>query len=90
MQLGRVKLLSDGWAIFDLIVVSSSIAVLETQARPPTCCARAAVSAGMWTLMVPDLKQPSAELARMVREILPSMPHAARRVITLLNLEETP
>jgi HAD superfamily hydrolase (TIGR01509 family) len=52
--------------------------------------ARAAVSAGMWTLMVPDLKQPSAELARMVREILPSMPHAARRVITLLNLEETP
>jgi len=51
--------------------------------------ARAAVSAGMWTLMVPDLKQPSAELARMVREILPSMPHAARRVISLLNLEET-
>lgn len=52
--------------------------------------ARAAVSAGMWTLMVPDLKPPSPELAVMVREILPSMPEAARRVRTLLNLDPTP
>lgn len=49
--------------------------------------ARAAVSAGMWTLMVPDLKPPSDELARLVREILPSMPTAARRVLSLLSLE---
>lgn len=48
--------------------------------------ARAAVSAGMWTLMVPDLKPPSAELASLVREILPSMPAAARRVRALLNI----
>jgi len=49
--------------------------------------ARAAVGAGMWTLMVPDLKPPSVELAALVREILPSMPDAARRVRTLLNLD---
>lgn len=48
--------------------------------------ARAAVSAGMWTLMVPDLKPPSEELARLVREILPSMPDAAARVLALLEL----
>ena len=52
--------------------------------------ARAAVSAGMWTLMVPDLKPPSPALAVMVREILPSMPVAAQRVLELLKLKETP
>ncbi len=52
--------------------------------------ARAAVGAGMWTLMVPDLKPPSAELAAMVREILPSMPVAAQRLLELLNLKDTP
>lgn len=49
--------------------------------------ARAAVDAGMWTLMVPDLKPPSAALAALVREILPSMQDAARRVRRLLNLD---
>lgn len=49
--------------------------------------ARAAVDAGMWTLMVPDLKPPSPALAARVREILPSMPLAARRVRDLLNLD---
>lgn len=48
--------------------------------------ARAAVGAGMWTLLVPDLKAPSATLAALVREVLPSMPEAARRVCALLNL----
>ena len=48
---------------------------------------RAAVDAGMWTLMVPDLKPPSPALAARVREILPSMPLAARRVRDLLNLD---
>ncbi len=67
------------------IAASECIAIEDSEVG-----ARAAVSAGMWTLMVPDLKQPSAELARRVREILPSMPHAARRVLSLLNLEETP
>lgn len=49
--------------------------------------ARAAVDAGMWTLMVPDLKPPSAALAALVREVLPSMADAARRVRRLLNLD---
>lgn len=49
--------------------------------------ARAAVGAGMWTLMVPDLKPPSAALAALVREVLPSMPDAARRVQSLLKLD---
>ena len=47
--------------------------------------ARAAVSAGMWTLMVPDLKAPGAEIAALVHEILPSMPAAAVRVHALLR-----
>ncbi|MSR14358.1 MAG: HAD family phosphatase [Gammaproteobacteria bacterium] len=46
--------------------------------------ARAAVAAGMYTLLVPDLKQPSEELANLVAEIYSSMPLAARRILTLL------
>lgn len=49
--------------------------------------ARAALDAGMWTLMVPDLKPPSAALAQLVHEVLPSMPAAARRVRTLLQID---
>ena len=48
--------------------------------------ARAAVSAGMWTLMVPDLKPPGVDVAALVHEVLPSMPDAARRVQALLDL----
>ena len=47
--------------------------------------ARAAVSAGMWTLMIPDLKPPGAEISALVHEILPSMPAAATRVHHLLR-----
>ena len=46
--------------------------------------ARAAVAAGMFTLLVPDLKPPSAELAAMVSEVLASMPLAASRILHLL------
>jgi beta-phosphoglucomutase-like phosphatase (HAD superfamily) len=49
--------------------------------------ARAAVAAGMWTLMVPDFRPPSEELAAMVHEILDSMPTAARRIHHLLSLD---
>ena len=47
--------------------------------------ARAAVAAGMWTLLVPDLKPPSSELAAMVSEVLSSMPLAAARILHLLT-----
>ena len=49
--------------------------------------ARAAVAAGMRTLMVPDFKQPGAELRALVHEVLESMPHAAQRIHALLGLE---
>lgn len=48
--------------------------------------ARAAVSAGMWTLMVPDFKPPTPEVAALVHEILASIPEAALRVQALLAL----
>lgn len=48
--------------------------------------ARAAVAAGMFTLLVPDLKPPSDELAALVGEVLASMPHAASRIRALLDL----
>jgi HAD superfamily hydrolase (TIGR01509 family) len=48
--------------------------------------ARAAVAAGMFTLLVPDLKPPSLELAGMVSEVLESMPQAATRILTLLAI----
>lgn len=47
--------------------------------------ARAAVAAGMWTLMVPDFRAPSDELANMVHEVLDSMPSAAQRILQLLE-----
>jgi HAD superfamily hydrolase (TIGR01509 family) len=47
--------------------------------------ARAAVAAGMHTLMVPDLKAPSLELAELVAEVLDSMPTAAARILQLLE-----
>lgn len=47
--------------------------------------ARAAVAAGMFTLLVPDLKPPSSEIAGMVSEVLASMPHAAARILALLE-----
>ncbi len=47
--------------------------------------ARAAVAAGMCTLLVPDLKPPSSELAAMVSEVLASMPLAAARILHLLT-----
>lgn len=50
--------------------------------------ARAAISAGMWTLMIPDLKPPGADIVALVHEILPSMPAAAARVRTLLKLDK--
>ncbi len=59
----------------------------------PECCvavedsevgARAALAAGMFTLLVPDLKPPSAELAGLVHEVLPSMEAAAARILGLL------
>lgn len=46
--------------------------------------ARAAVAAGMFTLLVPDLKPPSPKLAAMVSEVLASMPLAASRILHLL------
>lgn len=46
--------------------------------------ARAALAAGMFTLLVPDLKPPSAELQSLVAEVLPSMPAAASRILRLL------
>ncbi len=46
--------------------------------------ARAAVAAGMYTLMVPDLKAPSTALIRLVSEVLDSMPSAAARILGLL------
>jgi HAD superfamily hydrolase (TIGR01509 family) len=46
--------------------------------------ARAAVAAEMFTLLVPDLKPPSAELSALVSEVLASMPHAAARILDLL------
>ena len=68
-------------------------AAAELGVDPAACIAledseigiRAAVAAGMWTLMIPDLKPASAEAARLVREILPSMPQAADRVRALLR-----
>ncbi len=47
--------------------------------------ARAAVAAGMCTLLVPDLKPPSHELAALVNEVLSSMPLAAARILHLLT-----
>lgn len=49
--------------------------------------ARAAVAAGMWTIMVPDFRPPSEALAGMVHEILDSMPAAASRIHHLLRLD---
>lgn len=46
--------------------------------------ARAAVAAGMFTLLVPDLKPPSDEVAGLVSEVLASMPAAAARILHLL------
>ena len=46
---------------------------------------RAAVAAGMFTLLVPDLRPPSHELAALVSEVLGSMPLAAARVLHLLE-----
>ena len=68
-------------------------AAAELRVEPAACIAledseigvRAAVAAGMWTLMIPDLKPASAEASALVREVLPSMPHAAERVRTLLR-----
>ena len=68
-------------------------AAAELGVEPAACIAledseigiRAAVAAGMWTLMIPDLKPASEEAALLVREILPSMPHAADRVRALLR-----
>lgn len=47
--------------------------------------ARAAVAAGMYTLLVPDLKPPSAELADLVGELCTSMPAAAARILALVG-----
>ncbi|MGH8597841.1 MAG: HAD family hydrolase, partial [Gammaproteobacteria bacterium] len=47
--------------------------------------ARAAVAAGMYTLLVPDLKPPSVALAQWVAEVVPSMPAAAERLLALLS-----
>jgi HAD superfamily hydrolase (TIGR01509 family) len=49
--------------------------------------ARAAVAAGMRTLMVPDFRPPGDELRALVHEVLESMPHAAQRIHTLLGLD---
>lgn len=48
--------------------------------------ARAAVAAGMRTLMVPDFRPPSAEIRSLVHEVLDTMPHAATRIHSLLGL----
>lgn len=48
--------------------------------------ARAAVAAGMRTLMVPDFRPPGDELRALVHEVLESMPHAAERIHALLGL----
>jgi HAD superfamily hydrolase (TIGR01509 family) len=63
---------------------------------PPACIAvedsevggRAAVAAGMFTLLVPDLKPPSPELAALVNEVHASMLLAAGRILALLMLED--
>jgi len=47
--------------------------------------ARAAVAAGMYTLLVPDLKSPSAELIGLVGDVYPSMPAAAARILNLVR-----
>lgn len=49
---------------------------------------RAAVAAGMFTLLVPDLKPPSETLAALVHEVHATMPLAARRILALLALED--
>ncbi len=50
--------------------------------------ARAAVAAGMHTLLVPDLTPPSAALTSLVAEIHGSMPAAAERILALLQAFE--
>ncbi len=47
--------------------------------------AQAAVSAGMWTLMIPDLKPPLATTRELVHEVLPSIHAAGARVHQLLR-----
>ena len=70
-----------------------------TLAVDPTACialedsevgAHAAVGAGMWTLLIPDVKQPSAATAALVHEIFPDMPAATARVRDLLRHGVTP
>ena len=46
---------------------------------------RSASSARMLTIMVPDLHQPSAEVARLADYVLPTTVHAARVVIALFD-----
>jgi HAD superfamily hydrolase (TIGR01509 family) len=52
--------------------------------------ARAAVAAGMHTLLVPDLAPPSAELRHLVNEVLPSMTVAAARILGLVASRTLP
>ena len=48
--------------------------------------ARAAVAAGMFTILVPDLKQPDAELAELVDVVVPDMPAAGALIRQMLAL----
>lgn len=65
-----------------------------TLAMAPSACialedsevgVHAAVGAGMWTLMIPDLKQPSAATAALANEVFPEMLAATARVRELLR-----
>ncbi len=46
--------------------------------------ARAAVAAGMYTILIPDMKPPCAALRNLVDIVLPDMASAARHLSTLL------
>lgn len=70
------------------------LAAAERIGIAPTACiavedsevgARAATAAGMFTLLVPDLKPPSAEVIALVHEVIESMPAAAVRILALLG-----
>lgn len=52
--------------------------------------ARAAVAAGMFTILVPDLKQPDEGLASLVDAVVPDLPAAAAMIRRLLALPPIP
>ncbi|MEM7466508.1 MAG: HAD family hydrolase, partial [Pseudomonadota bacterium] len=46
---------------------------------------RAATSAGMYTILIPDLKQPDGEIRELAHEIHQSMDHALPNIMALLQ-----